>query len=111
MPSPPRDQSCMIIDFACWLWLASSEASRAQLSIVFRMMPARAVRGAASLVDGASGSRDVTSRVDVGLYCEPPVGSMPVLGAVPGAWPGQVLMPPTDGLFRRRVGMAMDLAP
>ena len=61
MPSPPRDQSCMMIDFACWFCSARIEASRAQLSTVFHMMSTWPLRNAASFAAGSSSSTNFTS--------------------------------------------------
>ena len=61
MPSPPRDQSCMMIDFAFWFCSARIEASRAQLSTVSHMMSTSPLRKAASLAAGSSSSTNFTS--------------------------------------------------
>ena len=61
MPSPPRDQSCMMNDFAFWLFSASTDASRAQLSTVFHMMSTSPLRKAASFAAGSSISTNFTS--------------------------------------------------
>ncbi len=85
MPSPPRDQSCMMIDFACWFCSASIEASRAQLSTVFHMMSMSPLLNAASFAAGSSSSTNFTSSPYFVLYCEPPFGSRPLLKTMPGA--------------------------
>ena len=62
MPSPPRDQSCMMIDLAFWFCSARIDASRAQLSTVFHMMSTSPLRNAASFAAGSSMSTNFTSR-------------------------------------------------
>ena len=61
MPSPPRDQSCIRIDFAFWFCSARIEASRAQLSTVSHMTSMSPLRNAASLAAGSSISTNLTS--------------------------------------------------
>ena len=61
MPSPPRDQSCMMIDLAFWFCSARIDASRAQLSTVFHMMSTSPLRKAASLAAGSSISTNFTA--------------------------------------------------
>ena len=97
MPSPPRDQSCMITDFAFVLFSASTEASRAQLSTVFHMMSTSPLRNAASFAAGSSMSTNFTSRPYFLRYCDELLGSRPLLKTTPGACPAQVLMATTSG--------------
>jgi len=60
MPSPPRDQSCIRIDFAFVPASSSIDASRAQLSTVFHMMSMSPLRKAANFAPGPPAGR--TSR-------------------------------------------------
>src|SRR4029077_1261087 len=94
---PPRDQSCMMNDFAFWFCSARIEASRAQLSTVSHMTSTSPLRKAASLVAGSSKSTNFTSSPYLVLNCEPGLGSMPLLKTMPGEWPAQVLMATTSG--------------
>ena len=67
MPSPPRDQSCIRIDFARRFCSDKVEASRAQLSTVFHMMSTSPLMKAASLAAGSSMSTNFTSRPNLRL--------------------------------------------
>ena len=62
MPSPPRDQSCMMIDLAFWFCSARIDASRAQLSTVFHITSMSPLRKAASFAAGSSSRTNFTSK-------------------------------------------------
>ena len=97
IPSPPRDQSCMMIDLAFWFCSDSIEASRAQLSTVFHIRSTSPFRNAASLAAGSSSSTNFTSNPYRLRKFDAAFASRPALNTTPGAWPAHVLMATTSG--------------